>query len=209
VVDNVAENVGHFGFGDVFEHFPGGDEVESERFAVFSNFEWFCDVGGEEVFVGEIFPVGAFVAQRVIGTFDSDALPAEVFKVFNDLSAGATEVHEGTRTGRLLLVDQGLHVEHELLVAAVVVHGSPWDEVIGRFVGDGMIGFDPDDAGALLSFFTEGEEKVKEQPVKAAIASESDIERKNAELAGPEHPKKPTEAARPKSEEMAGHLCSV
>jgi len=203
VLDNVVENIRHLSFRNVLENFPGGDEIEAQRFAVFSDFERFCDVSGEEVFVREILPIGAFVAQRVIGTFDSDTLPAEVFKVFNDLSAGAAEIHEGTRTGRLLLLDQGLHVEHELFVAAVVVHGSPRDQMIGRFVGDGMIGFDRDDAGALVSFLAEGEEKVKEQPVKAAITSESDIERENAELAGPNHPEEPTEATGPKSEEVA------
>jgi hypothetical protein len=206
MVDDVVEDVVHFRFRNVFENFPGGDEIESEGFAVFSNFEWFCDVGCEEVFVGEIFPVGAFVAEGVIGAFNTDGLPTEVFKIFDDLSTGATEVHKGARTGRLLLMDQGLHVEHELFVAAVVVHGSPWNEVIGRFVGDGMIGIDRDGAGALVSFFAEGEEQVKEEPVKAAITSESDVERENAELAGPEHPEKPTESTRPKSEEMAGHL---
>jgi len=206
MLDNVVENVRHLSFWNVFQDLPGRDEIKSERFTTFSNFERFCDVSGEEVFVGEIFPVGAFVAEGVIGSFNADSLPTEVFKIFDDLSTGATEVHEGAWTGRLLLVDQGLHVEHELFVAAVVVHGSPWNEMIGRFVGDGVIGFDRDDPGGLGSFFAEREENVKEEPVKAAITSESNVERENAELAGPEHPEKPTEATRPKFEEMAGHL---
>src|SRR5882757_7421218 len=95
MINDVSKKLSKTFRRDVFQDFPSGDEVEAKGISGFEDGEWFRDVGGEEVGAGQVFPIGAFVAQGVIGAFQADGLPAEVFEVFDELSTGAAEVHEG------------------------------------------------------------------------------------------------------------------